>query len=321
MMKYMRHDNIGNSGTRAKLDEESQIHTMQTANLTLQTTHLMERVCSPENLNAAYKRVIANKGSAGVDQMEVTRLLEWLVENKNGLIRQLMEETYDPRPIRRAEIPKPSGGIRKLGIPTVVDRLIQQAILQVLSPILDTGFSQFSYGFRPGRSAHDALKQAKEYVQEGRTTVVDIDIEKFFDYVNHDKLMNLMARKIEDKRILRLIRKYLKAGVMVNGVCMPTNEGTPQGGPLSPLLSNVMLHELDRELEKRGHKFCRYADDCNIYVYTIAAGERVLESITKWLEKKLKLKINEAKSAVSPSRETKVPGLPNLIDWHPKDLY
>ncbi len=317
----MRHDNPGNSGTNTRLNEESQIHAVQTTNLTLQKAHLMELICSQSNLNAAYKRVVSNKGAAGVDKMEVGQLKEWLVRNKDELIKQLMEETYDPRPVRKAEIPKPAGGLRKLGIPTVVDRLIQQAMLQILTPLLDSEFSQYSYGFRPGRSAHDALKQAREYVQEGRTTVVDIDIEKFFDHVNHDKLMSLMARKIEDKRVLHLIRKYLQAGIMANGLCAPTKEGTPQGGPLSPLLSNVMLHELDKELEKRGHKFCRYADDCNIYVYTYAAGMRVMKSVSTWLEKRLKLRINEAKSAVSPSRETKVPGLPNLENWHPEDCY
>ncbi|HHV47343.1 MAG TPA: group II intron reverse transcriptase/maturase [Tissierellia bacterium] len=262
------------------------------------TFDLLERILSSNNMNAAYKQVVRNKGSHGIDGMKVDELLPHLKENGNNLIEELKAGTYRPKPVRRVEIPKPDGGVRLLGIPTVVDRMIQQAIAQILTPIFDPEFSESSFGFRPGRSAHQAIKRAQEYMDEGYNWVVDIDLAKYFDTVNHDKLMALVARKVKDKRVLKLIREYLKAGVMINGVVIETEEGCPQGGPLSPLLSNIMLDELDKELEKRGHKFCRYADDCNIYVRSRKAAERTMQSVTKFLEGKLKLKVNREKSAV-----------------------
>ncbi|QNU21785.1 group II intron reverse transcriptase/maturase [Geobacillus thermoleovorans] len=279
----------------------------------------MKQVMSRENLLRALKQVEKNKGSHGTDGMSVKDLRRHLVEHWDAIRHALEEGTYEPCPVRRVEIPKPNGGVRLLGIPTVTDRFIQQAIAQVLTPIFDSSFSEHSYGFRPGRRGHDAVKKAKQYIQEGYTWVVDIDLEKFFDRVNHDKLMGILAKRIPDKILLKLIRKYLQAGVMINGVVMETQEGTPQGGPLSPLLSNILLDELDKELEKRGHKFVRYADDCNIYVRTKKAGERVMKSITAFIEKKLRLKVNETKSAVdrpwrrkflgfsfTPSKEPKI---------------
>ncbi|ATA59330.1 group II intron reverse transcriptase/maturase [Geobacillus stearothermophilus] len=279
----------------------------------------MKQVLSRENLLRALKQVEKNEGSHGTDGMSVKDLRRHLVEHWDAIRHALEEGTYEPCPVRRVEIPKPNGGVRLLGIPTVTDRFIQQAIAQVLTPIFDPSFSEHSYGFRPGRRGHDAVKKAKQYIQEGYTWVVDIDLEKFFDRVNHDKLMGILAKRIPDKILLKLIRKYLQAGVMINGVVMETQEGTPQGGPLSPLLSNILLDELDKELEKRGHKFVRYADDCNIYVRTKKAGERVMKSITAFIEKKLRLKVNETKSAVdrpwrrkflgfsfTPSKEPKI---------------
>lgn len=262
------------------------------------TFNLLEKILSSDNMNAAYKQVVRNKGSHGIDGMKVDELLPYLKENGNNLIEELKAGTYRPKPVRRVEIPKPDGGVRLLGIPTVVDRMIQQAIAQVLTPIFDPGFSENSFGFRPRRSAHQAIKRAQGYINEGYSWVVDIDLAKYFDTVNHDKLMALVARKVKDKRVLKLIREYLKAGVMINGVVIETEEGCPQGGPLSPLLSNIMLNELDKELEERGHKFCRYADDCNIYVRSRKAAERTMQSVTKFLEGKLKLRVNREKSAV-----------------------
>jgi group II intron reverse transcriptase/maturase len=270
---------------------------------------LLEKVIDRKNLNHAYKRVVKNGGSAGVDAMKVEALLPYLKQTGESLRQQLLEEKYHPQPVRRVEIPKPDGGVRQLGIPTVVDRMIQQAIAQVLSPIFEKEFSGNSYGFRPGRSAQQAIEQAAAYMQEGNKTVVDIDLEKFFDRVNHDKLMSLLAKRIADKRLLRLIRKYLESGVMSGGLISPAEEGTPQGGPLSPLLSNVMLHELDRELERRGHRFCRYADDCNIYVRSRKAGNRVMASISSFIEKRLKLKVNRGKSAVDSPTKRKFLGV------------
>jgi len=266
--------------------------------VTMDTSKLLEKAIDRKNLNLAYKRVKKNGGSHGVNEMKVEELLDYLKQHGSRIKRDLLEGKYRPQPVRRVEIPKPDGGVRILGIPTVVDRLIQQAIAQVLTPVFEREFSNHSYGFRPGKSAHDAIKQAHVYVNEGYTTVVDIDLEKFFDRVNHDKLMYLLSRRIMDKRLLRLIRRYLESGVMSEGLVNPSREGTPQGGPLSPLLSNVMLHELDKELERRGHRFCRYADDCNIYVKSHRAGERVMTSISEFVEKRLKLKVNRDKSAV-----------------------
>jgi len=262
------------------------------------TFNLLEKILSRDNMNAAYKQVVRNKGSHGIDGMKVDELLPYLKKNGNNLIEELKAGTYRPKPVRRVEIPKPDGGVRLLGIPTVVDRMIQQAIAQILTPIFAPEFSENSFGFRPGRSAHQAIKRAQGYINEGYNWVVDIDLAKYFDTVNHDKLMALVARKIKDKRVLKLIRGYLKSGVMINGVAIETEEGCPQGGPLSPLLSNIMLNELDKELEKRGHKFCRYADDCNIYVRSRKAAERTMQSVTKFLEGKLKLRVNREKSAV-----------------------
>jgi len=265
----------------------------------MDTSKLLEKVVERHNLNQAYKRIKRNGGSHGVDGMKVDKLLPYLKQHGDQIKRDLLEGKYRPRPVRRVEIPKPDKkGVRLLGVPTVVDRMLQQAIAQVLTPIFEKEFSDYSYGFRPGKSAHDAIKQAQVYLKEGYTTVVDIDLENFFDRVNHDKLMYLLSMRILDKRLLRLIRKYLESGVMVGGLVSPSREGTPQGGPLSPLLSNVMLHELDKELEKRGHRFCRYADDSNIYVKSQRAGERVMSSITQFIEQRLKLKVNRNKSAV-----------------------
>lgn len=273
------------------------------------TARLMEQVCEPANLNRAYARVMANKGAPGVDGLTVGRLGGWIRKHKQVLIASLLDGSYRPSPVRGVQIPKPGGeGMRQLGIPTVVDRLVQQAMLQVLEPILDPAFSASSYGFRPGRSAHDALAQAREYVAEGRTVVVDIDLEKFFDKVNHDILMARLGRWVGDKRMLRIIGRFLRAGLMQNGVCVGRQEGTPQGGPLSPLLANLLLDDLDKELEKRGHTFCRYADDCNIYVQSQAAGERVLASVSTFLETRLRLRVNRDKSAVAFVTERKFLG-------------
>ncbi len=267
----------------------------------------MERVCEHANLKAALKRVRKNKGSAGIDGMTVDELPEHLRTHWPALREQLLAGTYQPSPVRRHTIPKNGGGVRELGIPTVVDRFIQQATLQVLGPRFDPTFSQHSHGFRPGRSAHDAVVQAQRYVNEGRRFVVDVDLEKFFDRVNHDVLMGRLAKRIEDKRLLGLIRRYLEAGVMANGVATERHEGTPQGGPLSPLLANVLLDEVDKELEKRGHAFVRYADDCNVYVRSRRAGERVM-GLLRRLYANLRLRVNEAKSAVDRPQNRKLLG-------------
>jgi len=270
---------------------------------------LMEEVCERDNLRRAWKRVRSNKGSAGVDGMTVEQLPGYLRKYWPTVQAQLLCGTYTPQPVRRVEIPKPDGsGVRKLGIPSVLDRLIQQAALQVLQKRWDPTFSEHSYGFRPGRSAHQAVAQAQAYIAEGYDWVVDIDLEKFFDRVNHDVLMDRVAQRVADKRMLRLIRAYLNAGVMENGLVRPIDEGTPQGGPLSPLLSNLLLDELDGELTRRGHRFCRYADDCNVYVHSRRAGERVMVSVCRFLSAKLRLKVNEAKSAVARPDERKFLG-------------
>lgn len=263
---------------------------------------LIDRILDRDNLNSAFKRVKRNKGAAGVDEKDIAATHQYLRENKNEIIQLIREGKYKPQPVRRVDIPKPNGGKRKLGIPTVTDRIIQQAIVQVLTPIFDSQFSEYSFGFRPFRSAHQAIEQARKYIEDGYHFVVDIDLEKFFDRVQHDKLMALVSKTISDKPTLKLIRRFLQAGVMENGVITINREGTPQGGPLSPLLSNIILNELDQELESRGHKFVRYADDCNIYVKSAKAGQRVLESVSSFIEKKLKLKVNEEKSAVGKPR-------------------
>lgn len=259
---------------------------------------LLEKIIDRDNLNLAYKQVKRNKGSHGIDGMSVEELLPHLKQTGNAIRQAIWEGKYTLQPVRRVEIPKPDGGVRLLGIPTVLDRMIQQAIAQVLTPIFDVRFSDNSYGFRPRRSAQQAVKRAREYIEDGYSWVVDIDLAKYFDTVNHDKLMALVAREVQDKRVLKLIRWYFKSGVMLNGVVVETEQGCPQGGPLSPLLSNIMLNELDKELTCRGHKFCRYADDANIYVRSRKAADRVMKSITKYLEETLKLKVNKDKSAV-----------------------
>lgn len=267
------------------------------------TNRLMEEVCERDNLKAALQRVKANKGSAGVDGMTVGALTGYLKQHWPAIRDQLLNGTYAPQPVKRVDIPKPDGGVRKLGIPTVLDRFIQQAVMQVLQRRWDRTFSEHSYGFRPGRSAHQAVAQAQYYMAKGYRWVVDLDMEKFVDRVNHDKLMGQVAKRVEDKRLLTLIRAFLNAGVMESGLASPSVEGTPQGGPLSPLLSNLVLDDLDRELERRGHRFVRYADDSNIYVRSERAGHRVMESITRCITQKLKLTVNGAKSAVARPQE------------------
>jgi RNA-directed DNA polymerase len=303
----LRLDQDGEARSRSVRPEEPQASAASEPARAL-TANLMEEVTSRDNLNRAYFRVKANKGAAGVDGLSVDDLLAWIAAHKEEFIASLLEGTYQPEPVRGVEIPKPGGGVRQLGIPTVVDRLVQQAILQVLEKILDPTFSPSSFGFRPGRGAHDALAQASRYVGEGRPIVVDLDLEKFFDRVNHDILMSRLARRIGDTRLLRIIRRFLEAGMMQDGVCIDRPEGTPQGGPLSPVLANLLLDDLDQELERRGHKFCRYADDCNIYVQSQAAGERVLASVTRFLEERLKLRVNRSKSAVASVMERKFLG-------------
>jgi RNA-directed DNA polymerase len=272
------------------------------------SAELWAQVWANQNVVRALARVERNGGAPGIDGMTVEELRPYLREQWLELRAALDQQSYQPSPVRRVEIPKPDGGVRLLGIPNVLDRFLQQAMAQVLTPLFEPTFSPHSYGFRPGRSAHDAVKQAQEYVQAGYEWVVDIDLEKFFDRVNHDMLMARVARVVKDKRVLKLIRAYLNSGVMVEGVVIDTEEGTPQGGPLSPLLSNVMLDDLDKELEKRGHRFVRYADDSNIYVKTQRAGERVMESVKAFLEKKLKLKVNPKKSKVDRASRLKILG-------------
>lgn len=272
------------------------------------TNRLMEEICERENMKEALRRVKANKGSAGVDGMTVGQLTDYLKQHWPNIREQLLKGTYKPQPVKRVEIAKPDGGIRKLGVPTVLDRFIGQAVMQVLQRRWDSTFSEHSYGFRPGRSAHHAVAQAQQYIAEGYCWVVDLDLEKFFDRVNHDKLMGQITKRVDDKRLLKLIRAFLNAGVMENGLVSPSVEGAPQGGPLSPLLSNLVLDEFDRELERRGHRFVRYADDSNIYVRSERAGQRVMESITQFITQKLKLKVNEAKSAVARPQERKFLG-------------
>lgn len=279
-----------------------------------QESGLMGAVCERGNLMLAYQRVIKNKGAAGVDGVGIDEFKNHLKQHWPTIKARLLAGEYMPQAVRRVDIPKPQGGVRTLGIPTLTDRMIQQALHQVLSPIFEADFSDSSYGFRPGRNAHQAVKAAKQYVAEGRRIVVDMDLEKFFDRVNHDLLMEKLSKKIGEGRVLRLIRRYLEAGMMADGMVSPRTEGTPQGGPLSPLLSNILLTELDRELEHRGHAFCRYADDCNIYVRSQQAGERVMASITRFLADTLKLTVNAAKSAVAQPWTRKFLGY--SLTWH-----
>jgi RNA-directed DNA polymerase len=303
----------GGTGTGLLVEQQTLMASNKTKDL---ATDLLEKVCLRANLNRAYKRVKSNKGSPGIDGMTIDELGDWIRRNKEQLIEDLFSGSYQPQPVRKVEIPKPGkvNEMRTLGIPTVVDRLVQQAIHQVLEPIFDPTFSESSYGFRKGRKAHDAVKQASQYVREGYVWCVDMDLEKFFDRVNHDILMSRLARKIGDKRLLKIIRRFLESGIMQDGVCIERHEGTPQGGPLSPLLSNILLDEVDKELETRGHKFCRYADDQNVYVRSRKAGERVFKSMKQFLEKKLKLKVNDAKSAVALVNERKFLGFQIQLD-------
>jgi len=301
------HATTGGHGMKPEVREEVQL-TMAFESEEASTERLMERIVDIQNLQMACQKVKSNKGSPGIDGMTTNELETWLRTHGAELKQALLEGKYFPQPVKGVQIPKPGGGVRQLGIPTVIDRTIQQAILQILEPLLDPTFSEHSYGFRTGRSAHQALRQAAAYVEEGRHVVVDIDLEKFFDTVNHDILMGKLAKKARDKRLLKIIGRYLRAGMMTEGVCMDREQGTPQGGPLSPLLANFLLDTLDKELERRGHTFCRYADDCNIYVRTAEAGERVMESITRFLETKLKLKVNREKSCVAKTIQRKFLG-------------
>jgi group II intron reverse transcriptase/maturase len=307
-------EDTGRNSVGAAAGAEADVATRTRTKAEVATTGLMEAVVERGNLKLAYQRVVENKGAAGVDQLAVTELKDHLQRHWPTIRARLLAGGYQPQPVRRVAIPKPQGGVRTLGIPTVVDRLIQQALHQVLQPIFEPTFSEASYGFRPGRNAHQALRQARQYVAQGKRWVVDMDLEKFFDRVNHDLLMGKLARKIGDARVLTLIRRYLEAGMMTDGLVMPRTEGTPQGGPLSPLLSNILLTDLDRELERRGHAFCRYADDCNIYVASERAGVGLMHSLTGFLAERLKLKVNAAKSAVARPWQRKFLGY--SLTWH-----
>ncbi len=283
-----------------------------------ETENLVERMVERENMKTAYSRVKKNAGAAGIDGMTTEELMPYLWKAWAGIKKELLEGKYKPQPVRRVEIPKPNGGVRQLGIPTAVDRLIQQAMYQVLEPIFEPTFSENSYGFRKGKSAHDAVIASKRHVSEGRKYVVDMDIRKFFDEVDHPILLNKIRLKVRDKRIIALTKAYLKAGVMAWHTVEPSEKGTPQGGPLSPLLSNIMLDELDKELEKRGHTFARYADDCNIYVRSKRAGSRVFESVCRFLEKRLKLEVNKGKSSVDLVSRRKFLGYTILLGKEPR---
>ena len=308
----------GRNSVGAAACAEADMATRTRTKAEVATTSLMEAVVERGNLMLAYQRVVENKGAAGVDQLAVSELKDHLKRHWPTIRARLLAGTYQPQPVRRVDIPKPQGGVRTLGIPTVVDRLIQQALHQVLQPMFEPTFSAASYGFRPGRNAHQALRQAREYVAQGKRWVVDIDLEKFFDRVNHDLLMGKLAMKIGDARVRILIRRYLEAGMMADGVVQLRTEGTPQGGPLSPLLSNILLTDLDRELERRGHTFCRYADDCNIYVGSERSGVGLLQSLTGFLERRLKLKVNAAKSAVARPWQRKFLGYSLTAHRKPK---
>ena len=305
----------GRSSEEALRGAEAEATTRRQAKAELKReSGLMEAVCERGNLRLAYQRVVENKGAGGVDGIEREEFKGHLKRHWLTIKAKLLAGEYIPSPVRRVDISKPQGGVRTLGIPTLTDRMIQQALHQVLSPVFEAEFSESSYGFRAGRNAHQALKAAQRYVAEGRRVVVDMDLEKFFDRVNHDLVMEKLSRKIDDGRVLQLIRRYLEAGMMANGIVSPRTEGTPQGGPLSPLLSNILLTGLDRELERRGHAFCRYADDCNIYVRSQAAGERVMASLTRFLGERLKLTVNLAKSAVATPWKRKFLGY--SLSWH-----
>ena len=300
--------NLGGALSGAEVDMTTRRRAKAEAN------GMMEAVCERGNMLLAYERVMKNKGASGVDGIGVTEFKDHLKQHWPTIKGKLLEGAYIPQPVRRVDIPKPQGGVRTLGIPTLTDRLIQQALHQKMSPIFEEDFSASSYGFRPGKNAHQAVKAAQRYIAEGRRIVVDMDLEQFFDRVNHDLLMEKLSKKIDDRRVLQLIRRYLEAGMMTDGIVIPRAEGMPQGGPLSPLLSNILLTELDRALERRGHAFCRYGDDCNIYVRSRAAGERIMASLTRFLAEKLKLKVNTAKSAVARPWDRKFLGY--SVTWH-----
>ena len=297
----------GSSGEAARTRRSGEAWTAANGDVRSGTGDLMQRVVEHRNLQLAVRRVKQNKGSPGIDGMTVYQLLEYLAEHEQDLRAKLLDGTYVPMPVKRQQIPKPGGGLRELAIPCVVDRLVQQAILQVLQPIFDPTFSEHSYGFRPGRRAHDAVCAAQRYIQNGYRWVADVDLARFFDRVNHDVLMGRLARRIEDKRLLRLIRSYLEAGIMANGVVSERHEGVPQGGPLSPLLANVLLDEVDKELEKRGLVFCRYADDLNVYTRSKRAAEDAMQTLRR-LFAKLRLQVNESKSAVARPQDRKFLG-------------
>jgi RNA-directed DNA polymerase len=309
----------GGGGTAMKTERVRQTVTARGEPPITATSRLMEEVLRRENLLRAHARVVANGGAAGVDGMPVDELMPYCRQHWARIREELLQGAYTPQAVRRVEIPKPEGkGVRTLGIPTVLDRLIQQALLQVLQPLVDPTFSNGSFGFRPGRSAHDAVRRARSHIAAGYRWVVDLDLEQFFDRVNHDVLMARVARRVKDKRVLLLIRRYLQAGMMEGGLVSPRTEGTPQGGPLSPLLSNILLDDLDRELERRGHRFARYADDCNVYVQSRAAGERVLTSLERFLTKRLRLRVNREKSAVARPWQRKFLGYTVTVHREPK---
>lgn len=309
----------GRGGTAASTGRVRQAVTARGDTPNTEMSRLMEEVLRRENLMRAHTRVVQNGGAPGVDGMTVNDLMPYCREHWARIREELLQATYAPQPVRRVDIPKPGGkGLRTLGIPTVLDRLIQQAVLQVLQPIFDPTFSDGSFGFRPGRSAHDAVRRARAHIAAGHRWVVDLDLEKFFDRVNHDVLMARVARRVKDTRVLRLIRRYLHAGMMAGGLISPRTEGTPQGGPLSPLLSNILLDDLDRELERRGHRFARYADDCNVYVQSRTAGERVLTSLERFLATRLRLRINRDKSAVARPWQRKFLGYTVTMHRQPK---
>src|SRR5438067_5856889 len=307
-------EDIERNAMAAAIRAEADLATRTRTKAEVATTSLMEAVVERGNLRLAYQRVVENKGAAGVDAITTSELKDHLKRHWPTIRARLLAGEYRPMAVRRVDIPKPQGGMRTLGIPTVVDRLIQQALHQVLQPNFEPTFSDASYGFRPGRNAHQALRRAQQYVASGKRWVVDIDLEKFFDRVNHDLLMSKLAARVGDARVLRLIRRYLEAGMMAEGLVQPRTEGTPQGGPLSPLLSNILLTDLDRELERRGHTFCRYADDCNIYVASARAGVGLLQHLTRFLSERLKLTVNAAKSAVARPWERKFLGY--SMTWH-----
>ena len=306
------------AGSHHEPEHVRQTATANTESIGPQTHELIEEVLRRENLLKALRRVQSNKGAPGVDGMRVEELPDYLRKEWHTIREQLLSESYVPSPVREVQLPKPGGGTRMLGIPTVLDRFITQAMLQVMSLLFDTDFSDHSYGFRPGRSALQAVGQARDYIAQGHRWVVDLDLERFFDQVNHDMLMSRVAKKVEDKRLLRLIRRYLNAGIMKEGMVSIREAGTPQGSPLSPLLSNILLDDLDKELERRGHRFCRYADDANVYVRSQRAGERVMESLTRFLEDRLRLKVNRTKSAVGRPWKRKFLGYTVTTQFSPR---